>query len=501
MAWIDPNNEFAFGQDFGEQQAKIVKQRELAKALLSQGMGSPLQGQMVSGHYVSPSILQYLNQLGNTYVGGELQDKSDKDQASLTAKALEAYMKATSPSEPTPTTVNNEAAPQPVDPAAPASIVDAMVRAKSPYTAKLMEPDNSLPLGSAGPTGAPAQAAPVPIQAEGSPYTDQLKTALQRRATGDAPTPVAPVAPVAAPAQAAPTQNPVADRQKQIYTLLSLAQVQGPIGDMARLQIQNMSKQQADFAMHTDNNGNAYLFDKHTGQIKKIEEAGGRKFKEYLHTPQGVFKTYTNGDTDLMFGVQSIEQAKLVEQAKDREARTTDKRTEFNVKNSEDKAKIQSEISTASATIKNLNELRNLIADGSIKTGAIAGPMLEAGRYIPGTNNAKVDRAKMLIKQLEGGAISSLKGLGSMSNMDFSALQKRLPNFSLDPSANLELIDSMINSLDTASKIGNERLSLYERDGGSNGGVPAYGQRFNGPSSAPAIQQHKQSTGGASFKW
>lgn len=498
MAWIDPNNEFGFSQDLGEQQAKIAKQRELAKALLSQGMGSPLQGQMVSGHYVAPSILQYLNQLGNTYVGGELQDKSDKDQASLTAKALESYMKATSHSEATPRNVTNEAPPQVADPASSASLVDAMARAKSPETAKLMDADSSLQLGNAGPTGVPAQAVRAPVQSEDSPYTEELKTALQQRARGEAP---APVAPVVQTAQAAPVQNPVADRQRQLYTLLNLAQIQGPIGDMARLQIQSMSKQQAEFAMHTDNNGNAFLFDKHTGQVKKIEEAGGRKFKEFLQTPDGVYKTYTNGDTELMPGVQSIEQAKLVEQAKDREAKNLEKRTEFNIKTSEDKAKIQSEISSAATTINTLKELRALIANGSIKTGAIAGPMLEAGRYIPGTDNAKVDRAKMLIKQLEGGAISSLKGLGSMSNMDFSALQKRLPNFSLDSSANLELIDSMINSLDTASKIGNERLGLYERDGGSNGGVPAYGQRFNGPSSAPAIQQHKQSTGGASFKW
>lgn len=506
MAWFDQTSDFSAPQDFGEQQSKITRQRELAKAMLAQGMGTPLQGQMVSGHYVKPHFLQYLNQIGNTLVGTFNQDKADKDQADLIAKALDAFMSSTNPTVARQAPVVQEE-PQVADPASSTSLVDALVKVKSPEVSKLMEPDNSLKIGIAGPTGAPGQStsqAPVIADTESSPYIAELKSALQRRATGEVPTPAVPVS---QPDQAVPAPSPAADHQKQIYTLLSLAQVQGPIGDMARLQIQNMAKHQSEYAMHTDNNGNAFLFDKHTGQYKKIDEAGGRKFKEFLQTQEGVFKTYTNGDTELMPGVQSLEQAKILAQEKERESKMTEKKTEFDVKSSEDKAKIQSELASANSTIKTLVELRALLADGAIKTGALAGPMTEANRYNPFGDNTKVDRAKMLIKQLEAGSISSLKGLGSMSNIDFQALQKRLPNFSLDKNANLELIDSMINNLDTASRIGGERLSQYDRSNASapTNGVPAYGQRFNGPSAAPVQtpvqQKQSSSSGGATFKW
>lgn len=63
----------------------LSQQRELAKALMAQGMQSP-QGQIVSGQYVKSSPLQYLSNMANLYVGQKTGEQA-------TQKALD-YAKA-----------------------------------------------------------------------------------------------------------------------------------------------------------------------------------------------------------------------------------------------------------------------------------------------------------------------------------------------------------------------------------------------------------------------
>lgn len=63
--------------DFQIEQAKIDRQREIAKALIQQGMGSP-QGQMVSGHYVAPGLGGILENLGQAYFGQRKMTAADE---------------------------------------------------------------------------------------------------------------------------------------------------------------------------------------------------------------------------------------------------------------------------------------------------------------------------------------------------------------------------------------------------------------------------------------
>jgi len=70
------------------QQQQILRQQKMAEMLMQQGMQQP-QGQMVSGHYVAPSIFQNLAGLANTYVGQRGIEKSDQAQIDL-AKAIRA---------------------------------------------------------------------------------------------------------------------------------------------------------------------------------------------------------------------------------------------------------------------------------------------------------------------------------------------------------------------------------------------------------------------------
>jgi hypothetical protein len=70
------------------QQQQILRQQKMAEMLMQQGMQQP-QGQMVSGHYVAPSITQNLASLANTFVGQRALEKGDKAQIDL-AKAIRA---------------------------------------------------------------------------------------------------------------------------------------------------------------------------------------------------------------------------------------------------------------------------------------------------------------------------------------------------------------------------------------------------------------------------
>jgi hypothetical protein len=65
--------------DQAAQQQQILRQQKMAEMLMQQGMQQP-QGQMVSGHYVAPSITQNLANLANLYVGQRGIEKADKKQ-------------------------------------------------------------------------------------------------------------------------------------------------------------------------------------------------------------------------------------------------------------------------------------------------------------------------------------------------------------------------------------------------------------------------------------
>jgi len=70
------------------QQQQILRQQKMAEMLMQQGMQQP-QGQMISGHYVAPSIFQNLAGLANTYVGQKGIEKGEQAQLDL-AKAIRA---------------------------------------------------------------------------------------------------------------------------------------------------------------------------------------------------------------------------------------------------------------------------------------------------------------------------------------------------------------------------------------------------------------------------
>ena len=68
------------------QMQDITQQQKLSQMLLQQGMQQP-QGQMVSGHYVRPSILQSLNPLFSAYAGAKGMENAEQKQLDL-AKAI-----------------------------------------------------------------------------------------------------------------------------------------------------------------------------------------------------------------------------------------------------------------------------------------------------------------------------------------------------------------------------------------------------------------------------
>ena len=70
------------------QQQQILRNQKMSEMLLQKGMEQP-QGQMISGHYVRPSIFQNLAGLANTYVGQQGIKEADQAQLDL-AKQLRA---------------------------------------------------------------------------------------------------------------------------------------------------------------------------------------------------------------------------------------------------------------------------------------------------------------------------------------------------------------------------------------------------------------------------
>jgi hypothetical protein len=70
------------------QQQQILRNQKMSEMLLQKGMEQP-QGQMISGHYVRPSIFQNLAGLANTYVGQQGIKEGEQAQVEL-AKAIRA---------------------------------------------------------------------------------------------------------------------------------------------------------------------------------------------------------------------------------------------------------------------------------------------------------------------------------------------------------------------------------------------------------------------------
>ena len=61
---------------------QILRQRKMAELLMQQGTQSP-QGQMVSGHYVAPGALSYVNQIAQALGGRYMADKADERELEL----------------------------------------------------------------------------------------------------------------------------------------------------------------------------------------------------------------------------------------------------------------------------------------------------------------------------------------------------------------------------------------------------------------------------------
>lgn len=61
----------------------VQRKRKLAEALMAQGMAPMPQGQMISGHYVAPSITQGLSQVLKAYLGNKRAAEADADQLGI----------------------------------------------------------------------------------------------------------------------------------------------------------------------------------------------------------------------------------------------------------------------------------------------------------------------------------------------------------------------------------------------------------------------------------
>jgi hypothetical protein len=81
---ITENNMADMGTLTGDQfnQQQLSRQQKMAEMLMQQGMQQP-QGQMVSGHYVAPSLFQNLAGLANIYMGQRGIEKAEKAQLDL----------------------------------------------------------------------------------------------------------------------------------------------------------------------------------------------------------------------------------------------------------------------------------------------------------------------------------------------------------------------------------------------------------------------------------
>ena len=80
-------------QELAAQQAGIDRQRKIAEFLQQQSFQSP-EGQMVSGHYVAPSMLQNLSRLAQGLIGKSQQEALDAKQANIVKQQGDNLFKA-----------------------------------------------------------------------------------------------------------------------------------------------------------------------------------------------------------------------------------------------------------------------------------------------------------------------------------------------------------------------------------------------------------------------
>jgi hypothetical protein len=73
-----------------EQQQQLNRQQQMAQMLMQQGQQQP-QGQMISGRYVAPSILQNIAPLVQTYLGTRMAEKGDKQALELATALRKRY--------------------------------------------------------------------------------------------------------------------------------------------------------------------------------------------------------------------------------------------------------------------------------------------------------------------------------------------------------------------------------------------------------------------------
>jgi hypothetical protein len=78
-------NFFQPGTDASIDANSILRQRALAQAMMQQGL-APNQGSMVSGHYVAPGALSYVNQLAQMLGGQFIGSQADQRDRDLGAK-------------------------------------------------------------------------------------------------------------------------------------------------------------------------------------------------------------------------------------------------------------------------------------------------------------------------------------------------------------------------------------------------------------------------------
>lgn len=91
----------ALAPDLLRQQYQMQQAAALGRALSEDGMQMP-QGQMVSGHYVAPSIAQYMGKALNSYIGGKLAN-SMPDRLANMQRTQQAYGASLFGLNPTPT--------------------------------------------------------------------------------------------------------------------------------------------------------------------------------------------------------------------------------------------------------------------------------------------------------------------------------------------------------------------------------------------------------------
>lgn len=136
--FVDPANQLA-----------IDRQRKMADMLMQQSF-TPEQGQMVSGHYVAPSITQNLAKLLQGYTSRKINDKADLDQETNwhnQSASLMGILGNNAPAQP---------AQQAIDPStATQSMPDASTQTIDPSVPQTINAQPTMPQTTQAPQGQP----------------------------------------------------------------------------------------------------------------------------------------------------------------------------------------------------------------------------------------------------------------------------------------------------------------------------------------------------------